>query len=521
MDHHDKPSVATNNPHWRITTSQLLSTVRDLRGSRVTGILESAVPTALSKSIRSRILEDPISSSGLKTNIGPTTWMDGLRGCAALVVFNYHFLFAFTDSTAVGFGVNEQHHSIIELPFIRLLYDGATCVNIFFVIAGYVCSAKALQLMTTAPSNSSGNRHEKVLSSLSCSVFRRFARLYLPVMCMMFITTVSAYAGLFEGLRDMIAQKDVNFRPQFTEPSVRQCATLTQQLHFWLQELYKLSDVWRVGPFYPEHDPHLWTIGYEARMSMHLYIALVGLAKCKPRVRLGFLIALALLYTIWNRWEGPLFFLGAALAQYDALKHASGAVRLDPSPTDLLPGSPSTTQSSCKPSSAGRILRRAAYTFALYLMSYPISGFKKPAPGFTWMNNLIPAFYSRKEKFPKSIGVLLFVFLLQTSRNHIASPTPSFWHRLFTCRFARYLGQHMFALYLVHGTVLHIVGYGIPHFVWGFTGKDGAAGWLAGVVVGWVCSLVLCLFFAEVFTRQVDGRCASVIRRLENFCMQE
>jgi hypothetical protein len=84
-------------------------------------------------------------------------------GCAALIVFNYHFLIAFTDSTAIGFGVNEQHRSVVELPFIRLLDDSTTCVNIFFVIAGSVCPAKALQLMAAG---NSGSGHEKVLSSL-------------------------------------------------------------------------------------------------------------------------------------------------------------------------------------------------------------------------------------------------------------------------------------------------------------------------------------------------------------------
>lgn len=82
------------------------------------------------------------------------------------------------------------------------------------------------------------------------------------------------------------------------------------------------------------------------------------------------------------------------------------------------------------------------------------SGWMKPAPGFSWISGVIPAFNSRKEKFLKSIGVLLFVFvfLLHTSRNPIGSPTPSFWHRLFTCQFARYSGKHMFALYTVSCT---------------------------------------------------------------------
>jgi hypothetical protein len=60
------------------------------------------------------------------------------QGVRRSLFFNYHFLITCTDSTAIEFGVNEQHRSVVELPFIRLLDDGTTCDNIFFVIAG-VC----------------------------------------------------------------------------------------------------------------------------------------------------------------------------------------------------------------------------------------------------------------------------------------------------------------------------------------------------------------------------------------------
>lgn len=229
-------------------------------------------------------------------------------------------------------------------------------------------------------------------------------------------------------------------------------------------------------------------------MSIHLYIAPVGLAKCNPRVRLTGLVTLALVYTVWNRRGGLLFFVGAAQAQYDAIvdphprvvareqKEASAAPK-----NDQLPGSRTTQPRRTRHAALSRrVFHLFVYIFALHLMSYPVDGWKKPAPCFAWANSFIPKFCSRKEKFPKSIGDLLFMTLLHTSNhNPIGStPTASLWHRLFTSRSARYLGQNMLAWYLVHGTVLRVVRYGIPHLVWRvILGQQGAVRWFAGVVV--------------------------------------
>lgn len=81
------------------------------------------------------------------------------------------------------------------------------------------------------------------------------------------------------------------------------------------------------------------------------------------------------------------------------------------------------------------------------------------------------------------------------------------------------MAKNMFALYLVHGPVLHVVGYGLPHAVWGVIGKGTGWEWYAGIVVGWAVSLVLCVGVADVFTREVDGRCAGFVKWLDGGCV--
>lgn len=449
-------------------------------------------------------------------SISTTAYLDGLRGLAALIVINYHFLFAFTDIPQIGYGYDDKHKSFWALPGVRLIYDGAACVNIFFSISGYVCSYGALRLMTEIATSS--DEHEKLLksrklaTSMAGSVFRRLFRLYLPTLAMSFIITICAYFGMFESVRPYLDQRKLYFphSSKFSEPQLKRFPTLYGQLAFWANDIWPMLDVFASGPVYPQHDNHFWTIPYEFRLSMHLYVALLALSWCKPLARMVCLIILSIAYFFLNHWEGPLFFLGAALAQCNILTKAKVQSRLpqrEPKSEE--------DRSLTRPKHSRNLLRSFAYVFAIYLMCYPNANGKFPSTGYSHINSLIPTFYKRKEKLPKSVGVLLLLYLLSTSSNHIHAPRPSVLHRLLTCQPLRYLGKHMFSLYLVHGTIFHAVGYGLPHLWWKWFPSQTPTGYFLGVFFGWVWSVVLCLVIANVFTRTIDAKCVKFTKWLE------
>ncbi|RVX68463.1 hypothetical protein B0A52_07463 [Exophiala mesophila] len=343
------------------------------------------------------------SENPASKELSSTAWMNGLRGWAAFSVFNFHYLFAFTDIVSVGYGYDRDHRQIFALPPFRLLYDGGTCVNIFFVISGYVCSSQTLKLV-------SSKRMPDLGKTLSTSLFRRWFRLYLPCMCMMLITALMTHFGLFGFTDGMMAEREKFFPGPLAEDNLTRFGSLRQQLVFFATEVHQLVDIWNVKPVYAKHDPHLWTIPYEYRASIHLYLTILALAQCHCFVRLGGFVALSALHLSLGRWEMPLFLLGAAIAQYRIICD---------NPSSLLPNS---RQSEQMPSNAAqngenrsllrervsKLVRLLAFAVALYLMTYPIAGYKRPAPGYIWINNYIPRWYKRKEKLPKSIGVLMF-----------------------------------------------------------------------------------------------------------------
>jgi hypothetical protein len=82
----------------------------------------------------------------------PTSYLDGLRGVAALFVVFAHYeatYFPFLnpawhasdDNTG---GVPSRNNHVLQFPILRTIYSSRFMVAIFFVISGHVLSQKAI-----------------------------------------------------------------------------------------------------------------------------------------------------------------------------------------------------------------------------------------------------------------------------------------------------------------------------------------------------------------------------------------
>lgn len=122
-----------------------------------------------------------LRSNSSKRTVRRTAWLDGLRGFAALVVYLHHNQLWSHDihGNSVfenSFGYKGRHY-FAALPFIRHFFSGGHfAVAIFFVISGYVLSVKPL-------SSIQQNQHLASAESVGSALFRRWLRLYLPVIC--------------------------------------------------------------------------------------------------------------------------------------------------------------------------------------------------------------------------------------------------------------------------------------------------------------------------------------------------
>ncbi|KAH0185928.1 hypothetical protein KCU99_g9029, partial [Aureobasidium melanogenum] len=188
-----------------------------------------------------------------------TSFLDGMRGVAAFLVMVCHNTYNHYD-IFYGYhsrGGDGQNWEPYKLPFIRIVYQGATMVAVFFVISGYALSYKPVKLMR--------NKDWQTLSkSLGSSIFRRAMRLFLPCIVSTFFVSVIIWAGLYNMGADYARKNgQYNTYHNVNEPKFD---TLSKQMLYWLQETStKLINPWSFVPkdFIPVIDGHLWTIPIE------------------------------------------------------------------------------------------------------------------------------------------------------------------------------------------------------------------------------------------------------------------
>ncbi|KIX02035.1 uncharacterized protein Z518_07974 [Rhinocladiella mackenziei CBS 650.93] len=453
----------------------------------------------------------------------PTSYLSGLRGITSVKVFTFHYTFAFGDFGFQPWGTDDRHRYVLELPIIRYFYSGFTA-HVFFGIAGYLTTLRLFQLMDKHDQAS----QSKVLLNVSGALFRRAFRLYLPVLIVTLITAHYIYFGFYEENRSYISQNPKYFPGTWNEPKPPQFAAYHEQLRFWAREMFDLTNIFKHGAVYPDHDQHLWSILAEFKGSLFLYLILIATMQCRRYVRLATMCIMTYMFFLWNHWEIWVYILGAIVAQVDLLlteqeqerKITLVPERLPPSP----PHSPAsehkpleTWHRQIPPRNMKFYLRFFGFLVAFYFLSYPIDGYTDYAPGYITLNRLIPEWMERKDKFYPNIGTAILLLLLAR-----ADPTTSIWRRILNSDLAQYLGKISFGLYLVHGPILHAIGYMIPHKIWWWIGTEGIdtsnIPWTIVLCIGWSISLALSLWVADVWTREVESRCVKGVKKLEEVC---
>jgi peptidoglycan/LPS O-acetylase OafA/YrhL len=139
---------------------------------------------------------------------------------------------------------------------------------------------------------------------------------------------------------------------------------------------------------------------------------------------------------------------------------------------------------------AVRILRICTFLAGLFFASIPVEGASQ-SPGCFLITSL-----DQNVRHWQSLGAIITVWSVSNE---------GLLERLFRFSMVQYLGQVSYTLYLMHGPLLHVLGYAVARD-FGLTG---------GFVV------VTPMFFfwiADVFWRLVDIPCQNVGRHIEQWC---
>lgn len=374
-------------------------------------------------------------------------------------------------------------------------------VTLFFLVSGFSCSLKPLEAMQ----NSDAASQARVLKNLSGSLLRRWFRLYLPVLACTFLVTIWVHLGGFALIPYYLTDGNLLHPPA---RFLLKMPTIWAQFVLWFNDMYELLNLWHVWPngsdegyYAPYSNPHMWFITVEFKASLVLYCTLLALAITRPGARFAVLAAGVVYMFFCGKDEIMPYFLGACLAcvkitidnkKVDAKGASSGDIVAD------LTG-------------LSRKIAEYAWNVGLlvsvWLMSTPAWDYH--GPSYYVLTLITPSVFVRQQTFMQLLGVAGLLLCLMTS-------TPSSKVQQFlTNRYALYLGRISFAVYIVHGPVLLSIGYVVPVWIWR-NFSEGPIGFMLGLVAAEFVTIALSIWIADVFQREVEGRCVRFTKWIEN-----
>ncbi|PVH73922.1 hypothetical protein DL98DRAFT_575997 [Cadophora sp. DSE1049] len=415
----------------------------------------------------------------------PTAYLNGLRGLFSFLVFVRHFLLPWVKDLDTGYNQTDSP-KFLKLPIIRVVYSGPT-VAIFFVVSGFVISSKPLRLIR-------GKDFAAMSTAMISSVFRRGLRLFLPPIISTFSVALFVHIGWYKTAYDEMPG-DIPRHPA-------RYGLLVDQLGDWLRfVLADLTHPWSWKSPRSEYDSHLWTIPIQFRASMISFLALLGLAKAKPKARTGCLLALTAYSLQQEKWPVALFLAGIMMAEWNLVEMEShihqSLAAVDPA--SCLP----RYQSIVSQPATCTVLYRACFILGLYLGSYPRAQYAGHSSlGFMWLSKI-----TDDDRYWQAYGAILLLWSF--SKDPVLQ-------KLLTGSVLQYLGNISFSLYLVHGPVLHLFGYSLVPYMWEWTGSDTATKSQLGIGLSLITLAPIMLWIADVFWRLVDKPCGVLVARIES-----
>ncbi|KAI5461955.1 acyltransferase family-domain-containing protein [Mariannaea sp. PMI_226] len=349
----------------------------------------------------------------------PTAWLDGLRGFAALIVYFHHHSLWVHDEGATkgifenGFGFDGKYY-LATFPVIRNFFTGGHfAVSTFFVISGYVLSLTPLSLIHAG-------EYVKLGDNISSALFRRWLRLYLPIIATVVISIVIRHALSL-----------------WTRPLKLDCNLLEDLRNFYL-EFKNFSFVFKEGggPWL-SYNMHLWSIPVEFRGSIVIYTSLVAFSRCSRNARL--LCQVGLIYYfmfICDGWYCATFVAGMLLCDLDLLAKRGEL------PTFIKRLEPA----------------KGFIYYHLLIFSLLLSGVPSASQDVEQLAKIRGWYYLSLLK-PQAVFDYKWFYLFWASVWLVAAiPRITWLKRFFETRFCQYLGRTSFGLYMIHGPVLWTLG---------------------------------------------------------------
>jgi peptidoglycan/LPS O-acetylase OafA/YrhL len=473
--------------------SAAAATVSPSLSARISAILFFLLPSFVQRSLRPHSFKP--------RRLYPTSWLDGLRGVASLIVFFCHYTEGNLGSYIQPYGIRDENDKVpsspLQLPFVRVVYSGRPMVHIFFIISGFVLSHKSLKLLRR-------REYDNLHKTLASSIFRRAFRLFLP-------TTASTFIIM------------ILIRTRWMGTPL---PTFWEQLVDWYNAVWRITYSWNwdITQALP-YDIHLWTIPIEMSHSMLLFVTLTGLSRLKTYVRLVVLFAIMIYCLKCGHWAAFEFLAGMGIAEIGMIQEARSQRETEPynkesEPSDLEIAEPSKPRTA--KSSATRLFQIFLIfnlIFALFTAGWPNVNADK-TPGIATLRSI-----TMEPFFGIGGDLISFAwFALGAVQVVVALQQIQFLQNIFTTPVAQYLADISYALYLCHGPVLDVFAHRWMPNIWSLVGGPENAGMWGRMFVWFMGILALgvpTIWSSDVFWRTIDVKSVEFARWFESVCVRD
>lgn len=474
----------------------------------------------------------------------PTAYFDGLRGVAALIVYIFHYTYLWFPNLGAGYGSNEGNHWFWQLPILRIVHSGRASVSIFFVISGFVLSIKTISIIKARGGKLDS---EKALDSISGSVFRRPFRLYPSIVVQ---TAIISVLARWPNLH----LPTVDNNPHTVPPTL---PTASDQFWGWLNVLSGQFNPFQFVPGrtvqYPNpFDGHLWTIPVEWNGSMMIFLYLTAFVRSKAWVRTSVLMLLIVWAYRFGYADQAIFLAGPLLAEASLTWPPYHTYGTSDDKIEIGDGE----KSGRKQWHSYRMAHLLSHSTTIFwfllgchLCSWP-EQLGPQTPGYrTLASKYTPVAYVGNELAMQVFwlscgGILIMMGLIYSPPLRLNSDDEPLLQRPFTTRFATYLGEISYSMYLCHGSLNEIVGMRFLRPAWYAFGavaaeaqalmnenpEDAEAAamldaatstYIKKFVLGMFVNTLALFWVSDLFNRAVDARSVRFTKKVSEWARKK
>ncbi|KAF2868813.1 acyltransferase 3 [Massariosphaeria phaeospora] len=421
------------------------------------------------------------------------TWVEGVRGVASFFVVVTHLCRAWNYSLWFPRDNQDATPQLLQLPFLRLPWQGRIGVTMFAFLTGYVCAIKPLRQVKSG--NLSG-----ALVTLGKSAFRRPPRLILPATIALFISWLAAQLGGF----NVALRCDSGWLRSSSPQDIGGLDTEIPRLFKAFQ------DNWTFG--HQPYDDHQWALLPLLQGAFLIYVTLFATIFMKFRMRV---FTISLLFS-WYWWCSiPFKETFECQFLYGVLLCDIGS---DKAFREFVNSYPRTR----------RTVQTVLMVLGVYVAGYP----GERADWAGWSQQLIyvgewifPAGTKDYSKRWTAVGWDLMVTGIWLS--------PSL-QAMFSNKLFMWIGRNSFAVYLTHGTLLRVV---LARFIYGWSlqsfsieereNQEPIYHYIPRTQSWLVFAIAIPVWFAllytvaHLWTTYVDSWCAKATKWLEEMMFEE